>query len=920
MNLLGSNRATRSKMSLAGRHARVSASSPRWGLICLLLLIPSSISACARSTYRQAADRESYCLIESRELDTRWQLPNRPVEPQQVSRLYTASEVDCGPKPQDDPAAKRFMDCPDGWRNTHYYDRFATKANTENPIWVDYLPRNQDGKVELDQQSAVQLGLLHSREYQTQFENVYLTALNLSGNRFEFETQWFGGLGGVFSADGRDLGNQRFVDLTVNRLGFDKNLAGGGEMAVAVVNGLTWEFGSNGFQQGQASLVAAFTQPLLRGAFRHVRLESLTQAERDLLYSVRDFARFRRLFYVDLSESYLRLLTLVQAIRNTESNVENLRKNLTEHEFYALLKIVQQVQVDQVFQSYQQGRASLLSAEQAFIAAQDQLKLQLGLPPWVPLQIDESLLDPFELVDPNLVRLQAEAQLFERLVQYLPPTRAPLDMLENSFQDYLQVQNSVAEILPKIESEFEQWLTRLEAVDSSRLTNDDQLDMDQQRQLSERIRTTLSDLRQSIDNRGDYNTQLQQKLQVYRDDPPNWAAGESSFSIEEILRTKSLEDINFQDLLADDRRDTAIEAWQAMEDAVGRRLRDEIAELYVAQTQIRLFLIEIEPYSIASETAITFAHQNRLDLMNTKAQVVDAFRRVEVAADALQSDLSIDGSVAVGSDPNSNSAFSFDSKSNRYRVGVQFDGPLNRLNERNAYRARQIEYQRASRQLLAGKDQIANEVRAILRQLELSRLNFQIARQRVVAAARQVDQAQVALSTGGEGQQGTSLTLNLLLAQDDLLNAKNDLIGNWVSYRIQKLRLFAALDMLYLDGQGTWINEQVGLQRLADFQAVDPEYFPPALAPDFDDGLGNLPQTGTTGGVADPIDEELRMRQMRDSQAEEVEPELLEPAAQLDLEQPGVFRLPVNSPDPAAPNPANGIVIPSVPISFGFGD
>ena len=30
------------------------------------------------------------------------------------------------------------------------------------------------------------------------------------------------------------------------------------------------------------------------GAFRYVRLEGLTQAERDLLYQVRDFARFRR--------------------------------------------------------------------------------------------------------------------------------------------------------------------------------------------------------------------------------------------------------------------------------------------------------------------------------------------------------------------------------------------------------------------------------------------------------------------------------------------------------------------------------------------------------------------------------------------------------------------------------------------------
>ena len=290
---------------------------------------------------------------------------------------------------------------------------------------------------------------------------------------------------------------------------------------------------------------------------------------------------------------------------------------------------------------------------------------------------------------------------------------------------------------------------------------------------------------------------------------------------------ESFEDITLEDILPDEKDDTAIAAWKSLENAIGRQLREEIAELYVAQTQVRLFLIDIDARSIQSENAITFAHQNRLDLMNTKANVVDAYRRVEVAADALQSDLDVSGRIAIGSDAGSNSPFKLDSANNEYNVGVQFDGPLNRLNERNVYRATQIAYQQASRNYIANKDQIANEVRLILRQLELSRLNFQIARQQVVAATRQVDQTQIDLRRSSKAD--ANLTILLLQALNVMLNAKNRLIGSWVEYRVQKMRLFAALEMLYLDDQGMWLNEDSGLEDLESYQAIDPEYFPPQL-------------------------------------------------------------------------------------------
>ena len=49
------------------------------------------------------------------------------------------------------------------------------------------------------------------------------------------------------------------------------------------------------------TLTLDLIQPLLRGGGRAVTLEPLTQVERNLLYEIRNFARFRKTFYVAIA-------------------------------------------------------------------------------------------------------------------------------------------------------------------------------------------------------------------------------------------------------------------------------------------------------------------------------------------------------------------------------------------------------------------------------------------------------------------------------------------------------------------------------------------------------------------------------------------------------------------------------------------
>ncbi len=780
------------------------ARKPVLGLALMLLCL--QLNACTRSKYRKAADKQSTQLIASRNTDYRWMLPPRPVEPAPQSRMSIPANLDCAPKPPDDPAAAPLMYCPDGHRNDKYWNKIPDAVSIDSLSWLDSLPRQSNGSVLVDQKTAIDLALIHSRDYQTQFESVYLTALSLTGNEFEFQAQWQGGTGVGFTATGKDLGNNKVLQVSDN-LGFSRNLAGGGQVATNVLNSFFWDFGSNTLGSS-GLLVSTFTQPLLRGAFRHVRLENLTQAERDLLYQVRNFARFRRQMYGDISAAYLSLLTQRQSILNAQVNVESLKANLIEHQTMRELGMVSQIQVDQVFQEYQNGRLTLLAAEQNLVSALDAFKFQLGLPPWLDFEVDEKLLKPFELVSQDLEEINSQVQqMYVVLLQYTPTVSIPheqatQEQLYELFGEYVRLHNRVAESLPAVQSEYERWVGHLRQLKAAKLSENDQLDLQQQLDLAEKVGKDLSDLENGLATRQEFDNEVKQKIDAYHD--PISAKEPSDSKPSEIVKPD-------------------LAAWKKLYTAVNGTLRKEISNLYIYQTQIRLFLIDVPQIQVSQEVAVTFAHQNRLDQMNRQAHVMDSFRKVEVAADALQSSLSLNGQVALGTDPNKANAFRFDSSANTYRAGVQFDGPLNRLNERNTYRASQVAYQQATRAYTAGRDSIANEVRAIMRQVELSRLNFLITRQQLVAASRQVDQAQINIRISKESN--TNLTRDLLQSLQGLLAAKNNLIANWVQYRTLRIRLFIALELLYLDDSGGWINEDLDLSDLQGL--IQPsDYFP----------------------------------------------------------------------------------------------
>ena len=270
--------------------------------------------------------------------------------------------------------------------------------------------------------------------------------------------------------------------------------------------------------------------------------------------------------------------------------------------------------------------------------------------------------------------------------------------------------------------------------------------------------------------------------------------------------------------------------WDALDLYAQKQFRAHLSDLFVIQAQVRVFSIQIDRVRITEETALSIAEVNRLDLMNARARVVDAYRRVEVAADALEGDLNLVLETEIGTDSFKANAFRFDSSANRYSAGLTFDSPVTRLAERNAYRAAQLRYQQARREFMATKDEVARQIRADLRRLEFRRFQFEITRQQLIAAARQVEQAELALRAASEAN--SSLTRDLLSALQQLLSAKNSLIGSFVSYESSRMDLFRDLATMEIDEQGLWINEY-------DSFRTDEDTNRSSVGPD-GEGLGEL--------------------------------------------------------------------------------
>ena len=613
-----------------------------WGLprrcraglaLCLGLVLAAG---CTRTYYHDYADQDTYGILKERLFDWRWKLPPRQVEADPRSRMADPANPNYEPIPHDEAAARDFQISNRFPLEYHGWEKRGM-APIEYLDWQRNIPTESDGKVLLGRDSIMRLAMTNSRDYQTTYEQLYITALNLTLARFQFMIQGFStsSLLGQLQGFGRTQNDQ--VQLsTVN--GFNLNMMTGATLLARLANSLVFEYtGKKGFQVVAPSLLISFTQPLLRGAWARIVTQGLSLQERGVLYALRDFAHFRRTFYVGLvaQNGYLGLLNQLQGIRNQEQNLKSLDRTLQQYEAEAgFTKTL--LERDQIANQYQQSQVGLLQSEAQLQTSLDLFKIQIGLPPELEVRLDDKILQQFQLNDPSLDDLRTRNDaLHLSLIQREDPSRSELTAAAKQLQ---KAYDALARTRTQTLQELKRWQTRLEADRKRGFSGPDAA---RDKEYYERKATLARKFDEVLD-------ESEQSLKDDRDKLATFLSQVDALPLADALK--------------------------AIRDLVNKEFRARLSEIFVAQTQIRVFLIELLPVNLTVDQAIQVALDNRLDLKNSLAAVTDTWRQVEVDANALRGILDLKYNGNFASAPNNKTLFRFDSSASHPAVRLAVPG------------------------------------------------------------------------------------------------------------------------------------------------------------------------------------------------------------------------------------------------------
>jgi hypothetical protein len=565
---------------------------------------------------------------------------------------------------------------------------------------------------------AFTLALINARVYQTNLETVYRAALPVTLQRFAFTPQFIAGISpltsvaqGPSSATSAALGSglglfenpansfnyrTRATGLQQSNLnigtvaGVGKNLDNGVKMLASFASQIVFNFtGKHPAQPAvQSFLPISVMAPFLRGGGRAVTLEALTQAERNMVYAVRNFVLFRQQFVVttlaggtnfanfgstaattgfstggntDPTTGFINIVEDVALLENQTRNVATFEqfsrvyKELIKGESSGLT----QLQLDQLDGQLTNARSTVVQSRTQYRNDLDAFKLQLGLPPDVVFVPDRRLTAGFRKV-------------FEDIELWARDPKRELPELER-----------IAARLPNLED----------------------IDLD----------------------------------------------GRSCIGVFSAGNDDGLEDL----MLAAER--------------------------------------------------ISF--ENRLDLMNNRAQLYDAWRQIRVSANALQGVFNVQLTNQYLTPPTTTNPFAFVDQAKQFSLVINAELPLVRMAERNNFRTALINYQQARRTLQFQEDFIKNQLRGDIRSLQTVYLQYQFTKRLFVINARQKDQsfenivAPPAGATGGTAANasGATQTNNLIQAQGQLISAENNLITFWYNYQTARLSVYRDLGTLPYD-------------------------------------------------------------------------------------------------------------------------
>jgi outer membrane protein TolC len=835
-----------------------------------LLVILLTAAGCTRAFFRERADRDVEALLTEKSIDPRWDVRTRNwfAYPDPRARFADFDKPDHPKKPPDDPAAaalspdsqpirSHFHSGPDqegtGYleflqhcdqHNRNCRSRPASEDNkpaaslgapTQEGAYVpgagatqasvDAVLKTNESAFLITLDQAVELAQFNGRELQDFRENLYLAALPVTFERFQFMPQVFAGAEAIRTWRASGVPGGPGSSWNVNTTGSVSQLfPTGAAFVTRLANQLVIDLGTGTPHVGVSNLALSLTQPLLRGGGWAVTLEPLTQAERTLVYAVRGYARYRTNNYVFLaggtdpgnvpfsypglnagvglsiqapSAGYLPTLLSLHLMRNEEENLAAYNRYLLLYREYQKRGDYSELQVGQVEQQIIGSQTRLLQRRQDVQNSLDQFKLQLGLPTRLPLELDDGPTRPMSDMlaagvrnreDFNAVHDDAE-NFFDRhqLLTGAFPSVLPIQLPVREKFESLAYKSALAEGTKEFRTTLPQrwanWQAKTTAELMAIIKKPTPLPVDWQQPVDADLIGFELALRA-------YESLWKQKQVNVTDADARYEDVVSSFM---RVMTEA----------RNERRSLLRAKWPAAPPVVVEDTNLLTADLDRAQT-------------VAAQVALT----NRMEIMNARGQMVDAWRRIGVRANSLLGLLNVGYNLQTPSTPNANEPFALGGTRSTHQLVLSGELPLVRRVERNDYRTALIAYQRARRNLQVTEDSVLAEVRNDLRNLRVTAESYRIQQRAMEVAFDQVENSLDVLQSPpipegvarpGQSAQSAanaaSLTQQLLSAQNSLVAAQNSLYSAWVNYLIARMTFYRDIERLPLDARGVWIDE-----------------------------------------------------------------------------------------------------------------
>ncbi len=725
-------------------------------------------------------------------------VPGFDWEPNDQSRLVFSENNSLPIPPMDDNLSREIT------IKIQKNDAFADGNKSsilENRQWRKFLPVDANGSVLLNLETAMELALLHSREFQQQKEALYLSALDVTYERFQLGPVPFAGVSGQVSQE-IDEDSSDFQSRA--KAGF-RGIAGRGtSWVVSLANRLSIELSGGDVEVGGSLANLTVTQPLLRGASRRIYLEKLTQSERSLLADARSLEQFRQGFFLHVVlgsnpagtvgssgvisaisppstgvSGFLGLVQELQRIRNQEANVAKLNDSLLQLEAaFEAGRIGSRLQVDQARQALFNGQSRLLAAKSSFANRQDGYKLFLGLPPDLSMRVMDDYIESFRLSDSDLVGLQEEVNNILSAVRNPDDVRT-IESLRAYFDQIIGMQVRTELSMDNLREDFAKFQQvlplRKKGFASLRKRSDlKELGMGEDTFRDRDLDNLMEELNSTING-------VSSSLRIFYQSLDQWDDESESLPLDIIRGRLS---------------------------ALLNGFSGTLLELSLVKASARLESIIMEGVMISPKDSTEVASSYRMDWKNNRAALVNVWRKADLAKEDLKSDLDLVLSGDLGSD--SMGAGQFESDESRIRVGIELDTPLSKVRERNRYKASLLRYQQARRSYLAYEDSILRAFRAHQRLAKLFQLNFELSRAAVRGAIAQVDLARMRLDEppqpGRNAQFGATTARDLVNALNDLLDASNSFVEVWIGYEAMRMRYAYDLGTMQLSEEGIWID------------------------------------------------------------------------------------------------------------------